>query len=248
MNYELKYIHEEKVHNITAATIVVPLILNLLKPRSVLDVGCGIGTWMSAFSKNGIKDIIGVDGDYVDRKLLEKYIPIENFKSQDLEKAFNLNRKFDLVVSLEVAEHLQPSSADDFIDSLVRHGDTVLFSAAVPGQGGQRHLNEQWLSFWAAKFESRGFESYDPIRPIIWDNQNIETWYRQNMVVFSSKPIDCPKGQILNKILPDMWESKIDRIQSLDYQLSRIRGGKVGLGFYLKGLIKSITYFGRKQK
>lgn len=242
-----RYIHSESVHNPTAAGIIVPLVLEWVQPRSVLDVGCGIGTWMNAFYKSGVEDILGVDGDYVDRQLLEKYIPLEKFISKDLEQPFDLGRKFDLVISLEVAEHLKPSSAQVLVDSLTRHGDIVLFSAAVPGQGGQRHINEQWLSYWADKFGEKGFYAYDPIRPMIWTDQRIETWYRQNMVLFSSKELDLPKVQILDLILPDMWESKNDRIQSKDQQLSRIREGKVGIGFYIKGLIRSLKYFGRKQ-
>ncbi|QDH79801.1 class I SAM-dependent methyltransferase [Echinicola soli] len=242
-----KYIHSETVHNTTAAEIITPMVIELISPQSVLDVGCGIGTWMKAFSQNGVAEVIGVDGDYVDRQLLKKYIPLGNFIPRNLEQPFDLHRKFDLVISLEVAEHLKPSSAQDFVDSLTRHGDTILFSAAVPGQGGQRHINEQWLSYWAGKFADKGFYTYDPFRPRIWNDKRIETWYRQNMVVFSSKKLNCPKVGVMDKILPDMWENKIASIQRKDQQLFRIRSGKVGVGFYLKGLMKSLKYFGRKE-
>ncbi|WP_460546034.1 class I SAM-dependent methyltransferase [Echinicola sediminis] len=243
-----RYTLSELVHNTRAAEVIVPLILKVVQPHSILDVGCGIGTWMNTFLKHGIQDVCGVDGDYVDRSLLKKYIPLGNFIPQDLEKAFDLQRKFDLVISFEVAEHLKASAAKCFVESLTKHGDLILFSAAVPGQGGQNHVNEQWLSYWSELFAGKGYTAYEMIRPLIWEDKNIDVWYRQNMVLFSSKNLNLPEVNVKDMILPDLWEQKISRIQSMDHQLKRIREGKVGMGFYLKGIIKSLKYFGRKQK
>lgn len=160
----------------------MPSVLNLTRPSSVIDVGCGTGTWLSVFASHGVADFLGVDGDYVDRTLLE--IPADKFLPYDLSQPLALERQFDLVVSLEVAEHLPPSASDTFVESLARLGPVVLFSAAIPQQGGTDHLNEQWPEYWAERFERQGFLAADAIRPLIWTNENVESWYAQNSLLF----------------------------------------------------------------
>lgn len=180
---KVKYVHTEVMHNLTSPEIIVPYVMDLIHPNSVLDVGCGIGTWLHAFQENGVKDIFGIDGDYVDKSLLAKYISIDQFKSFDLEKPFDLQRKFDLLINLEVAEHLKESSAKGFVVSLCKHADVILFSAAIPKQGGQNHLNEQWPSYWQNLFAQEGYVFLDIMRPLIWDIDAVEFWYKQNMFV-----------------------------------------------------------------
>ena len=243
---EVKYIHRETQHNTRAADIVVPEIMKLLKPTSVLDVGCGIGTWLHVFAKNGVTSIKGVDGDYVDKQLLNKYIAQTDFLAKDLLRPFSLGQKFDLVLSLEVAEHLPAESADDFVSSLVLHGDTILFSAAIPDQVGQNHLNEQWPDYWADKFLAHGYKAYDVIRPLIWTDARIDFWYRQNILLFSKSELPFQEARMLSVVLPEFWMQQRDRIKSKENQLKRIKEGKVGIGFYVKAIIKSLKYFGRK--
>ena len=83
----------------------------------------------------------------------------------DLTHPLQLDRQFDLVLSLEVAEHIPAGRAATFIDSLVRHGDAILFSAAIPRQGGEQHINCQWPSWWAELFTQRGYQTFDLVRP-----------------------------------------------------------------------------------
>ena len=137
-----------------SAQRIVPLLRSLIDPRSVLDVGCGNGAFLKAFSLAGVADILGVDGDYVPRERL--LIDMANFRPTDLAKPLALGRRFDLVMSLEVAEHLPAAAAPSFVRSLVEHGDVVFFSAAVPGQRGANHVNEQWPSYWAKLFAAHG--------------------------------------------------------------------------------------------
>lgn len=93
-----------------SAQEVVPLVLRLLAEcHSVIDIGCGMGEWLAVFRENGVEEILGVDGDYVERKMLK--IAPEKFLPHDLQKPFEIDRKFDLAMSLEVAEHLPESSA-----------------------------------------------------------------------------------------------------------------------------------------
>jgi len=126
---KVRYVHDEVAHNMKASGIVVPIVLELFPDtKSVVDFGCGIGTWLKAFKDNGIGDVLGLDGKWYNKDLLFKYITETEFKSVDLEKPIHLDRTYDLVISLEVAEHLAASSADDFVCSLVEQG-RLSFSA-----------------------------------------------------------------------------------------------------------------------
>ena len=107
---------------------LLPVLTRALTVGSVLDAGCGQGAWLSVWRELGVEDVIGIDGDYVRRdKLL---IPGERFIAADLARGFDVGRKFDLVQSLEVAEHLPAAKAESFVESIVAHGNMVLFSAA----------------------------------------------------------------------------------------------------------------------
>jgi SAM-dependent methyltransferase len=166
-----------------SAEAVVPVVVDLVRPGSVVDVGCGVGVWLSVFRRHGIEDVVGIDGSYVDRNLLE--IPPERFRSADLRGRIRLHRRFDLVVSLEVAEHLPPETARAFIESLTMLGPIVLFSAAIPHQGGVGHVNEQWPDYWAERFREYGYVAMDCIRPKIWRDDSVDWWYAQNTLLYA---------------------------------------------------------------
>lgn len=166
-----------------SAEVIVPLVLQLVPVRSVLDVGCGDGSWLSVFRKLGVEDILGIDGDYVDQDFLQ--IPKDHFQAFDLTKPFSLGRIFDLVISLEVAEHLPSDCAGAFVESLTRIAPLVLFSAAIPFQGGNHHLNEQWQDKWADLFQTHGYLPVDFIRKRIWQNDSVDWWYAQNTLLFA---------------------------------------------------------------
>lgn len=165
-----------------SARVIVPLVLEYVQPRSVIDLGCGIGTWLSVFREYGVTDILGVDGDYVKKEMLE--IPDDRFLKFDLRTPFRIDRQFDLVVSLEVAEHLPSECAEVFVRTLVGLGPVVLFSAAIPLQGGTNHINEQWPDYWAALFKFQGYIPIDPIRRRLWQNPDADFWYVQNTLIF----------------------------------------------------------------
>lgn len=165
-----------------SARQIVPIILEWLQPQSVVDVGCGLGAWLSVFQELGVQEYLGVDGNHVDVNKLK--IPRSNFSGHDLTHPFNLNRRFDLAISLEVAEHLPESSARAFIESLVLLADVVLFSAAIPFQGGTGHVNEQWSRYWVQIFEQYNYVEIDCLRRRIWHNKQVEPWYIQNSLLF----------------------------------------------------------------
>ncbi|WP_175574467.1 class I SAM-dependent methyltransferase [Algoriphagus marinus] len=173
--------YDLQVYNKKSAEVVIPLLRSFQSFNSVLDVGCGIGTWLAIAKSNGIPIIRGIDGDYDDKSLLFSNISKKEFIATDLNKGFNLDQHFDIAICLEVVEHLVSDSAPIVVQSLVRHSDVILFSAAIPGQGGQNHINEQWPNYWAKLFEEHDFVFLDIIRPLIWNNPNVDFWYKQNI-------------------------------------------------------------------
>jgi SAM-dependent methyltransferase len=168
----------------SSARVILPILFELLSFHSVVDVGCGIGNWLSVFVEKGISDVVGVDGSYVDRQMLQ--IESRCFVEHDLTLPLKLDRRFELAMCMEVAEHLPEASADTLVESLVGLSDQVLFSAAIPGQLGTGHINPQWQSYWIGKFKKHGYICIDCIRPAVWHNPKVQHWYAQNSFLFVS--------------------------------------------------------------
>jgi SAM-dependent methyltransferase len=164
---------------------VMPRVLDLIRPDSIVDFGCGSGGWLATAAELGVDDIQGLDGPWVTPELLE--IPRERFLAVDLGSPIELRRRFDLALCLEVAEHLPAKVAAILIVNLTTHSPVVLFSAAVPGQGGDGHVNEVWPSVWRELFKGRGFDCFDLLRGAIWEDREIEPWYRQNLLLFADR-------------------------------------------------------------
>lgn len=164
-----------------SAQHVVPLVLSLTGARRVIDVGCGSGAWLSVFAEHGV-EVLGVEGPHLPAESLD--IASERVLRHDLTQPFALDERFDLAMSLEVAEHLPIEAAEDFVATLVRLSSLVLFSAAAPHQGGREHVNEQWPSWWAERFASHGYVPVDCIRRRIWSDPDVEWWYAQNTLLY----------------------------------------------------------------
>lgn len=226
-----------------SAQTIVPLIGDILSIHSVLDVGCARGVWLQQWRYRGVDDIVGVDGAYVDDARLA--IPYDKFVKCDLSQPFNLQRRFDLVQSLEVAEHIAEERAEVFVANLAAHGDLILFSAATPGQGGEYHVNEQPYEYWRDKFVAQGFRTFDWLRPRIRHlTAAIEPWYRYNTLLFArgaaldrapaqllaaeiahDRPVPTwasPSWRIRNGILARVPQSSVHRLAILKHKLVRI--------------------------
>lgn len=173
-----------RIHSgaLRSAKEMVPAILEYVQPSSVVDVGCGSGAWLSAFIANGVRNVRGIDGAWVDPENLP--FPSDRFLSWNLTSPLEVEETFDLVLCLEVAEHLNVEHARHLIESLVQLGPVVLFSAAIPGQGGNNHVNEQWPEYWARLFSDQSYRAVDCLRMRIWDNAKIDWWYRQNTIFY----------------------------------------------------------------
>lgn len=189
--YSQRYYEGLKEDSAASARATVPLILKLFPAKSVVDVGCGSGTWAAEYAATGC-DVLGLDGDIVRPEQL--LIPADKFQRANLAEPLRLDRRFDLVNCLEVAEHLPPARGESFVADLCRLGDAVVFSAAVPGQGGTHHVNEQWPSYWIPFFRAQGFAPLDCLRHQIWENDRVAWWYRQNLFAFvkESRLADFP--------------------------------------------------------
>jgi SAM-dependent methyltransferase len=167
-----------------SAEIAVPLILAATQPRSVADVGCGLGQWLAVFKSHGVDDVLGYDGPWIDRSHLLVAPP--EFVGADLNEPLPVTRRFDLALCLEVVHMLEPDRAAPVVASLVELSDVVVFSAGVPGQGGTLQQNEQWPAYWAGLFAAHGYVVCDPFRRALWEEPDVKWWFAQNMLVYAT--------------------------------------------------------------
>lgn len=175
-----------------SACVVVPLVMALAPVDRVVDVGCGRGAWLRAFVDAGVSRVLGIDNPW--RDVSKLMIDPACFRAADLRRPFTIDGRFDLAVCLEVAEHLPADRAPALIAALTAAAPLVLFSAAIPRQGGVGHVNEQWPSYWRAFFGEHGFQRIDCLRRQMWQDSRIGWWYRQNMFLFASEQgvENCP--------------------------------------------------------
>ncbi len=183
VTYDNSFFDYVSIGSMRSASVVAPVVLEHYPLASLVDIGCGRGAWLAKWEQAGVSDYIGVDGSYVDKDNL--LIAPDRFIRQDLTQAFTLGRKFDLAISLEVGEHILPSATETFVDNLCSHSDAILFSAAVPGQGGTFHVNEQGYEFWRQRFAARDYQLFDFLRRKIASRSDVEPWYRYNSLFFA---------------------------------------------------------------
>lgn len=223
--YKSKFYRARHQSTALSAETILSIVINKLpEVSSTVDFGCGVGTWLSVLKEKGVKEILGLDGAWVEEKFLE--IPQKNFQRADFEQRIKLEKKYDLAISLEVAEHLRSKYAETFIDNLTNASDFILFSAAIPFQGGKNHVNEQWPSYWENLFNHKGYIVLDCIRKEVWNEKNISTWYRQNTLLFIKKERikdlnlserdiqNCSRSQI-DLVHPEMFLSKMHQMYTI---------------------------------
>lgn len=188
--YSQTFFAHQRDGSARSADALVPIVLDIHPARSMIDVGCGVGGWVKAFADRGV-EAIGVDGDYVNREQL--LVPADRFVAHDLNRPlditelcrrFGTDGRFDLTITLEVAEHLAPERSDSLVTDLCALSDVVLFAAAIPFQGGAGHVNERWQSWWAQKFSEHAYAPFDVLRRDIWGRRDIAWWYKQNVIFY----------------------------------------------------------------
>ena len=186
-HYNQTFYQSRNDKTIYSAKAIISIVNELVSPSSVLDVGCGVGTWLQIFQELGAEQLLGIEGHWVQDENI--VIPKEYFTKTDISKPIDLKRSFDLVVSMEVAEHIDENHADQFVRNLVLHAPVILFSAAIPKQGGTHHVNEQWPEYWKEKFDKHNYVIIDCIRKRIWNDNNVIEWYAQNTFFYVNKSL-----------------------------------------------------------
>jgi len=209
-----------------AARHVLPALFRMVRGvESLVDVGCGAGAWLAVARELGIRDSLGIDGAPEGGKLL---IPPETFRRVDLAQSLLEGdappRRFDLALCVEVAEHLPEARAESFIAELTRLADVILFSAAIPGQGGTHHVNEQWPSYWERLFAAQGFAPFDALRPLFWEEREIPVWFRQNMILYANEAgrarLDFsgltlwPAPPVRALVHPELWREAVEELEA----------------------------------
>jgi len=233
----MKSIYKDSMHKgrhkktLNSADIILSLALESLPiVHSAVDFGCGVGTWLSVLQSKGVNKIQGFDGSWVNKEFLE--IPEDSFCQVDLNQSIRSEKKYDLAMSLEVAEHLSADCAINFVNSLVSASDFILFSAAIPFQGGTGHVNEQWQSYWCNLFSEHGYIASNSIRNQIWNDHNIPVWYRQNIFLFVNqnriKDVSLPLSSFnscdsSSVVHPEMFSVKMNQAASVSGSLKFLR-------------------------
>lgn len=209
-NNDVDKIYFDWRSSVSSAKEIFGYMLELLHIETVIDVGCGCGAWLK-----GVKDlkpsikVMGIDNSDCDRS---EFLAPNEFVKCDV-FSFNPPKKYDVAISLEVAEHIDQNKADDFIEKLCECSQIILFSAAIKYQGGNHHVNEQFQDYWKEKFERYGYICIDLFRQRFWNNDNVSVYFKQNMFLYVDKEkkdlFDDGHVFFENAIHPKLWEDKM---------------------------------------
>lgn len=162
------------------------VLMNYFEPESVIDFGCAVGAHLEPFHKNNIA-VQGVEGN---KKGIEyAVIPKKYISHHDLRKPFDSNRKYDLAISIEVAEHIPQQFDDVYVNSICASASNIVITAAPPGQGGTHHVNEQPNEYWIDKFERRGFSYRENANKELAAQFEVSnsTWVEENLLIFKEE-------------------------------------------------------------
>jgi len=236
VKYDKAFFDNQASGSARSASRTIPLVVDLINPKSVVDVGCGRGTWLAEFQRQGATDVLGFDCSPIDPSDLS--INPDEYQVMDFTKDNPIDRKFDLAVSLEVAEHLPQASAQHFVNMLTDLSPVVLFSAAVLGQGGDHHLNEQWPDYWAKLFDQHNFGFCDVLRLQLWDDEHVEPWYAQNMLLYLDRSqshrfpklmphLSMPGAAPRAMVHPEIFELRVTEAAKLRRRLNRLKPWKL---------------------
>jgi SAM-dependent methyltransferase len=211
-----------------SARAVVPLLIDLVRPASVVDLGCGTGAWLQVFREHSVDDVVGIDGPHIDPAQLR--IPEEQWLAADLASPPRLERRFDLALSLEAAHYAPEDAAPAVVGALASWAPVVYFSAAVPHQTGGPGLNRQWPAYWSELFESQGLRCYDLLRPELWEHPQVDWWYAQNGLLFAREGAlgdGARAGSPLPLVHPELLAHVAEQAEAVPEPsgwLSRLRG------------------------
>lgn len=185
--YSKEYFEELIHYEQKTASVFARIILEHVKPKSLIDIGSGVGIYLKAFYDLGINDCIGYDGSAhaVSDALLPGRIMLH-----DLRRPLRLKRRYDLCLCIEVAEHLDGRYAPLLINTLVSLSNRICFTAAIPGQGGLHHVNEKPHEYWIDLFGRKGFTLRKGLTNQIrreMTEAEVVWWIPQNLMIFEKE-------------------------------------------------------------
>ena len=190
-------------------------LIDVCRPESVLDIGCGIGSYLLYFVHHQVREVFGIDGIEPSVNLL----PADRYLQHDLSQPFHLGQQFDLVLCVEVVEHLAPDDADRLLEVVAEHAkERILFSAAEPGQPGKGHINCRPIGEWLEAWRQLGWQC-DVLASLSFRALSTFHWLRRNPVVLrrghdNSSP--CPVSVTLEEIArkPFTWHPQTAAVHS----------------------------------
>lgn len=232
--YDKGFFDSHRIGSAQSARAILPIVFEYIAPKSVIDVGCGSGDWLSVALELGVHSVLGVDGDYVTEDALS--IDSSQFVRSDLTRPLEIERRFDLAICVEVIEHLSNLSETTLIESLVKAADVIVFSGAIPQQGGTHHINERWPWHWARLFGRHGWGTFDVLRPRIWHDRTIEWWYRQNIFLVVKEDVAANMGDLASA--PRPTRDSLTLVQG--NVLERLAGDSVGVGAAARLFARSV--------
>jgi SAM-dependent methyltransferase len=216
--YDPHYHDDKREPARRAAERILPIVLSLVDVESMVDVGCGPGSWLVAAQRLGIPRLTGVEGAWARAWFDDEAEGLRAYELvfANLEDELRLPTSYDLAICIEVVEHLSPARGESFIADLCRCAPHVLLGAAIPGQQGPNHLNTRWLSYWATSFAAHRFRPIDVVREQVWNDDALLLPVRQNPVLFvrddcyeraaaRARALPSPSIGALDLVHPDLY-------------------------------------------
>lgn len=204
-----RYIHETTVHELKNPSIIVGEILKHFSPKTVIDLWCWLWSFVKVFQDYWI-DAYWVNGERTERDKL--FIDDKSLLIYNLEQYHDFWKQYDMALSLEVAEHIDEKYSDNFVKTITSCSDIIIFSAAIPWQTWQNHINLQSPEYRERKFNTYWYNFYDVFRHIFWNNEEIFWWYKQNIFLVAKKWVKIPDSLIEKPpryiIHPDLFNSQ----------------------------------------
>lgn len=142
-------------------------LIMLCKPKSLLDVGCAAGYLVEAALSYDV-DAFGMD---VSRYIIENSVVPEHCIRHDVSQPYPFARSFDMVVCIEVMEHLPEKDAQRAIRFMCEHADRYIYFSSTPDDiTEETHINVQTPEYWEAEFKKHGFIKYEYLvqNPLEW--------------------------------------------------------------------------------
>lgn len=215
-----------------SAEVLLRHFFSFYRPTSMIDIGAGLGLFLTAAKDSGVKELLGVEGDWV-RGL---HNPSIEYIYHDLEQPFSIAKTYDTAICLEVAEHLSPERGETFIDDICKVSSVIIFGAAMPFQGGNQHLNEQDPSYWIEIFAKHDYECIDLFRAKLWEEPLAMPWHAQNTFLYV-KQNDPRRGLFFSQPLYNVYHPQYMLNPDVVKRYNIIYENAIGVRMALRALI-----------